>query len=260
MRKPIMRHLISHARNGVIGLGILVCAAMAWALVREPDLSQLSAMAVDRLRMHADDGQDAAALQSLLLAARQGNVEAMQAGASVLLHHPALDEAARGLPLAHAAAQQNNRSAQYLLGKAYFDGAPTRPPDLAQARNWFEKAAAQQHPKAAYLLGLMFKNGYGTAADPVAAAAWFEQAVELGNADAMFMLANAYFAGEGVDRNPREALRLYMKAAALEHPLAAQTIAYAFKDGGLGLPQSERQSQQLMLGVAHSLRHPRAAY
>ncbi|MBC7501575.1 MAG: sel1 repeat family protein [Herminiimonas sp.] len=253
-----MRNL--EQRVWMIAAVLLALAAGMWWALRDPDLSRLPPADIDRLRMHADHGKDASALKSLRLAASQGHAGAMQAAASVLLHHPQWDRDGDGLLLAQAAAQHGDSSAQYLLAKAYFDGAPSRQRDATLARQWFEKAAGQKHPQAAYLLGLIYKNGDGTAADPGQSAQWFERSAQLGNPDAMFMLANAHLAGEGVERNPREALRLYMTAAALEHPLAAQSIALAFKEGQLGLPQSERQSQQMMLGVAHSLRHPHSAF
>lgn len=239
---------------------VAIILAIAWLILDEPPLYRMTAEQVDRLRMAAQAGQDKLALDKLRRAARQDNTEAMLAAGSVLLRQTAPAAIEEGMQFAQAAAKRGDPGAQYLVGKAYFDGvsSPKKIPDLPKAKAWFEMAAERNHAPAIYQLGIMYKGGYGIARDSAIAAQWFEKAAELGNADAMFMLGNLYLNGEGVPLSPREALRMYMKAAALDHPLAAQSIAYAFKDGGLGLPRSERQSEQMMLGVAHMLRHAKA--
>lgn len=39
------------------------------------------------------------------------------------------------------------------------------PQDYAQARMWFEKAAAQNHADGQYYLGLLYDNGHGVPQD-----------------------------------------------------------------------------------------------
>ncbi len=236
---------------------ILTVAGIGY-ISREPDLSLLPAVQVDRLRMLAVAGQDAKALRQLRLAARQGNIDALRAAAEVLLSSKDATAIADGLHFAQEGGKRGDAESCFLVGKANFDGIATAThlPDFGRAQQWFDIAAERHHPKAAYFLGLMYKSGYGVNKDLARAAQWFEKSVKLGNADAMFMLGNAYYAGEGVVASQSQALRLYQAAAALEHPLAAQTLAYAFRDGALGLPQSERESNQMMMEVTHSLSHP----
>ena len=74
----------------------------------------------------------------------------------------------------------------------------------------------------------------------------------------MFQLGNTYASGEGVDIDSREAMRWYLRAAALDHPQAIQELANAFTRGDTLLPQSELQAANMRLAVEHALRHPKA--
>ena len=255
---------------------VLLCAAtaeiVAWgyrvnaAQGLDADAARLNTLAtlpdaqVDRLRMAAAGGRDAAALASLQQAARAGNVSAMRAAASLLLLSPQKIEQLQGVNWAQVAAQKGDSGAQYLLGKALFDGNAALPADRQQARVWFENAAQQKHPQAAYFLGLMHQNAYGVKADPAQAVQWFKQSADLGNPNAMFMLANAYVAGAGVPTDQARAVQLYQAAAEQEHPLAAQALAYALRDGTLGLKRDSQQSQEMMVEVEHALKHPRPVF
>ena len=223
-------------------------------------LATLPDAQVDRLRMAAADGRDAAALVSLQQAAQAGNLSAMRAAASVLLPSMQKTDARQGLNWAQLAAQKGDSGAQYLLGKALFYGNAALPADRHQARAFFENAAQQKHPQAAYFLGLMYQNAYGVPADPAQAAQWFRQSADLGNPNAMFMLANAYAAGAGVPTDQARAVQLYQGAAEQEHPLAAQALAYALRDGSLGLKRNSKESQEMMVEVEHALKHPRPVF
>lgn len=243
-------------------VSVCVLAAGIWATEhRGPAASKepaaLQAAEVDRLRMKAAGASDASALEQLQQAARHGNVDAMRAAASVMIAGKDKSSVERGLQWALRAAQQGDRGAQYLLGKTLFEGSAWRLPERENARAWLEKSAVQQHSQAAYLLGLIYKNGYGIGIDEGAAVRWFERAADLGNPDAMFMLGNAYLAGEGVALDQAHAVRLYRAAAELEHPLASQMLGYALRDGTLGLARDSRQSQEMMVEVEHALKHPR---
>jgi TPR repeat protein len=57
----------------------------------------------------------------------------------------------------------------------YLDGNLV-PPDFAQAKIYLEKSAYQGNPRAAMLLGQMYRVGIGMTADPGAAYAWSEVA------------------------------------------------------------------------------------
>jgi S1-C subfamily serine protease len=63
------------------------------------------------------------------------------------------------------------------------------------------------------LLGLLYSEGKGVKADPIAAARWFRLAAEQGNPVAAYNLARAYLSGEGVAKDPNEAEK-WLRAAA----------------------------------------------
>jgi uncharacterized protein len=230
------------------------------ALYRHVQADNLDDASIDRLRIMASTGQDSAALAQLQTLAQQGQLSAMHAAASVLLQSPRPDQAQQGLSLAYAAAQRGDAAAQYLLGKTLFEAKVTAPTQRRDARSWLEKSAQQQNSKASYLLGLIYKNGYGITPDARVAVHWFEQGVRLGNPDAMFVLGNAYLEGYGVAADQAQGVKLLQQAAELEHPLASQALAYAYRDGTLGLPRDQRQSEQMMMEVEHALRHPRSVF
>lgn len=54
-----------------------------------------------------------------------------------------------------ALAEQGDANAQNQLGMMFSDGI-SRPSDYAQAKQWWEKAAAQNHVNAIYHLGLLY--------------------------------------------------------------------------------------------------------
>ncbi|MDP9108315.1 MAG: sel1 repeat family protein [Pseudomonadota bacterium] len=237
---------------------LLLLLSMAIGVVvlcRQP-AAVFSPLDIDRLRMRAA-AHDVRALGQLELAAGRDDLLAQRALASVLLAAPQADLAAVGLRWARVAAQRGDAAAQYLLGKALFERNAKESTDRAIARVWLLRAADQQHPQAAYLLGLIYKEGYAVAVDRSQAAGWFMRAAALGNADAMFMLGNAYLEGDGVPRDQNKALALWRQAAELEQPLAAQMLSYALRDGALGLQRDLPQSEQMMVEVEHALHHPR---
>ena len=58
------------------------------------------------------------------------------------------------------------------------------PRDYVQARQWYEKAAAQGHTYAQYDLGVLYEYGKGAPQDYVQAYKWYDLAGTNGNKDA----------------------------------------------------------------------------
>ncbi|KVN36145.1 hypothetical protein WJ63_02235 [Burkholderia pyrrocinia] len=148
------------------------------------------------------------------------------------------------------------RRAQFALGKALLLGSGGQPKDYARARALLGEAAGHGDPAAAYYLGLIYRSGYGTAADPAQAARWFEQASRADIPAADFMLANAYRDGSGVPRDESRALALYRRAAEHELPEAVQTLAMAYRNGELGLKPDADEFHAQWIETAHALKHP----
>lgn len=254
---------ISMRRYGFLTALVLVLTVSACALNADK-VETLDVAQVDSLRMQADAGRDDTAMAQLQRAAKASNVHAQRALGSALVNRatPSADKALAndGLRWLGTAAQAGDADAQLLLGKIYLNGSIAVSTDKTQARAWFVRAAqAINNRNAAYYLGVMDRSGYGGPVDHAASVRWLQIAADAGLPDAMFLLGNAYTAGEGVPQDRRSAMHWYMQAAALEHPLALQEVAYAFQDGGRGLPRSEYQSSQMMRGVDHALRHAKAA-
>jgi uncharacterized protein len=82
---------------------------------------------------------------------------------------------------------------------------------LAEAKRWFEKAAAAGEPSAMFRLGLLYGNGNGVKQDYAEAKRWFEKAAAAGFDTAMIELGDLYRDGLGVTKT--DARTWYQKAA-----------------------------------------------
>ena len=56
--------------------------------------------------------------------------------------------------------------------------------DYSKAREWYEKAAKQEHAGAQYNLGIMYKNGQGVEQSDSNAIRWYAKAAAQGDEDA----------------------------------------------------------------------------
>ncbi|MBR8348912.1 tetratricopeptide repeat protein [Burkholderia ambifaria] len=202
------------------------------------------------------------ALAQLRTLARRGSGDAQAALGIALVdaREPGLRDEGRGwLETAAADGKTDSpaaRRAQLALGKALLLGSGDIPKDYARARALLGEAAGQGDPAAAYYLGLIYRSGYGTAADPAQAAHWFELASRADIPAADFMLANAYRDGSGVPRDEARALALYRRAAEHELPEAVQTLAMAYRNGELGLKPDADEFHAQWIETAHALKHP----
>lgn len=103
---------------------------------------------------------------------RRGNIEAMR-----LLGY--LYQNGKGCPfnltkaihLYQKAAKTGDVEAQYMLGEIFLEDKKK----LAQAKEWFEKAAAQDYELAKKRLGDIYANGWGVDKDEATAGYWYSQ-------------------------------------------------------------------------------------
>lgn len=121
------------------------------------------------------------------------------------------------LPLAQA----GDAAAQYGLGLLYAFGGDDLPQDYGAARQWFEKAAAQQHGGAQYHLGLLYLDGQGVMRDDHKAWQWFERAARQDDARAQSYLGWMYDNGYGAPRDFATA-RHWLERAAAQGDIDAQ--------------------------------------
>lgn len=96
--------------------------------------------------------------------------------------------------------RQGNLKAAHELGMSYLEGRGVAA-DPAQAREWFEEAAAKRFYRDRYKLGYaasqfqlghLFDAGIGVPRDTERAAAWYRRAAEQGHAEAQLALARIY--------------------------------------------------------------------
>ena len=121
-------------------------------------------------------------------------------------------------PMAYEAwlrlAEQGDVDAMYNLGVLVEDDEP------AEARRWYERAAAHDHTGAMFKLGVLVEYD-----EPAEARRWYERAAAHDHAGAMFKL--------GVlveDDDPAEARRWYERAAAHDHTDAMYNLGVLLED------------------------------
>jgi TPR repeat protein len=142
----------------------------------------------------------------------------------------------RQLPEAIAAfrkaADKGSSSAMVELGVAYATGSGV-PPDEAQARKLFERAAEAGNPRGVSNLAAL--SGGSVPSDPVRARALLAKGAET-NAEAQYQLGLMIAEGIGGAKDDVAARALFDKAAAQNHPGALERIG-AFTQAGRGGPQ-----------------------
>lgn len=99
--------------------------------------------------------------------------------------------------------------AQFNMGQAYKLGRGV-PADLAQAEEWYRKAALQGHPQAEENYGLtLFENN-----KRMQAAEWLQKAASRGEPRSQYVLGTMYFNGDGVEKDWVRAYALTVRASA----------------------------------------------
>lgn len=123
--------------------------------------------------------------------------------------------------------------AQFNMGQAYKFGRGV-PADLAQAEEWYRKAALQGHPQAEENYGLaLFENG-----KRLQAAEWLEKAAARGAPRAQYVLGTMLFNGDAVNKDWVRAYALIVRAAAQGLPQASTSQAQM--DGYISLADRQK--------------------
>jgi uncharacterized protein len=119
-------------------------------------------------------------------------------------------------------AEQGDREAQYRLADKHYQ----------EAVKWYEKAAAQGHPKAQFCMGILHRDGTGgVPRSKEKALEWFLKAAEQGYSKAQMSLAGMYYKGQGAEKNLREAIKWFLKAAEQGNPQAQYTLGMMYQKG-----------------------------
>jgi TPR repeat protein len=200
-------------------------------------------------------------------------------------------QTAEGLAKVKSGAAEGNADYCYLKGTMLADGLVLEKND-AEARQCFLQAAEKGHPYAMIRLAHLLCHDKGGAREPQRAFEWLSKAVETGNAharywlgmayeagefadagipqnnalagshyqrgsdlndtDCQFALSRLYFNGTGVPQDMTIAVSLAEKAAAQDHALAQETLAWACFTGAKGLPVNKKRAEELCRRAARN--------
>ncbi|MBV8549910.1 MAG: toll/interleukin-1 receptor domain-containing protein [Acidobacteriaceae bacterium] len=141
-----------------------------------------------------------------------------------------------------SAAAAGNAQAMNNLGWLYQKGHGVKQ-DYAQARRWYEEAVAGGNATAMNNLGMLYQNGYGVKQDYAQARQWYEKAVAGGNAMAMNNLGALYHNGHGVKEDYAQARQWYEKAVARGNAEAMNNLGWLYQNGH-GVKQDYAQARQ----------------
>jgi cell division septation protein DedD len=149
------------------------------------------------------------------------------------------------------AAINGDRDAQFNIGQAYKLGRGV-PQDLAQAEDWYRKAAIQGHEKAEDNYGLvLFQSGKRSDALP-----WIEKSAARGEPRAQYILGTALFNGDGMSKDWVRAYALMTRASAAGLAPASTSLAQMDKY----VPMEQRQKGLKLAGeLETAARRPQIA-
>ena len=159
-------------------------------LKRSPKGSTEYKLAVELMKTAADGGNGQAQFNyaQLILTRRPGSVGQSEA-----------------LEYFKAAAQNDIADAQYALSQYYLAGTGNVIVDVDEARQWLEKAAAQNFDTAQFELGNMMLSGIGGPRDFNGGFGLIKGAAIAGNVKAQIAVAKLYWGGIGVEPSSVEA-------------------------------------------------------
>jgi hypothetical protein len=142
-----------------------------------------------------------------------------------------LDESpARAAQAILIAAREGVVEAQALLGQILLDGQGIAQ-DQPLALRWFDIAAQRGHLMARNMLGRCHEHGWGCAANASRAARHYQVAAEAGLDWAMYNHANLLATGRGVVEDQLQAFNLYRRAAELGHAKSMNLLGRYLEEG-----------------------------
>lgn len=135
------------------------------------------------------------------------------------------------LPLIRSAAEGGHAQAQFTLGSMYAFGQGGLTQSRDEARAWYERAAAQNHPVALYNLGLYYDKGLGVTQDRTRALDYYKRGAAAGDAKAAYNAGEMLFRGEGVPADPTTGIA-YMEQSARQNTAKAQlSLGFIYETG-----------------------------
>jgi hypothetical protein len=101
----------------------------------------------------------------------------------------------------------------YSAGHSFMDDLDGKQQDYGRAREMFRNAANLGHGGACFMLGIMYREGFGGEKDLEEARRCFQKAAHLGDTGGQMLLGDMYRDGLGVKQDIPTALSWYRKAA-----------------------------------------------
>ena len=135
--------------------------------------------------------------------------------------------------LMRSAAEAGSGDAQAAMGQAAEDEAAARPgtPDFSEARGWFEKAAAQEHPGGLMAMMRFSDRGLDGSPDLVKGAEYCRRAARAGSVVAMNEMAVRYQKGLGLGQDNVAAIGWFTLAAQHGLPAALVNLGNCYETG-----------------------------
>lgn len=132
--------------------------------------------------------------------------------------------------LIHAAAEEGYAPAQVACGRLAEAGGEDKG-DMAEARSWYEKAAAQEDPDALLTLARFHDNGIAGPRDPVKGFAACRRAATVGSLVAMNEMGVRYQKGQGVEADNIAAIGWFTVAAQRGLPASLVNLGNCYEIG-----------------------------
>lgn len=174
---------------------------------------------------------------------------------AVLVPEPAFAEA-DDFSVLQSRASSGDITAQLDLGSQFANGTGVEQ-NFAEAKKWWEKAAAQGNAQAQYNLGYMYEKGAGVPLDLKKSRFWWDKAAAQGHLPAIFNLGMLYIRGEGgIQGNYEEAVRYFQLGALQNHPQSQFNLGVMY-DKGMGIAQ-DRVVGYAWIKLAALQNHPQA--
>lgn len=152
----------------------------------------------------------------------------------------------RDVPLAlHWLSQAASASkAQFMFDYASVLETPEGGAALAEAAEYYRRAAAAGHIEASVSLAVLYQHGTGVPQDLDQARVLYEAAAQVAHPRALNNLGLLYVRGDGVAQNYDHAARLFAKAAELGLSIAMTNLGVMYENG-FGVPLDEEKAAAL---------------
>lgn len=144
-----------------------------------------------------------------------------------------------------ALAHAGNPRAQFLYGMLFYQGFGV-PHDFKIAFEWLKKSAMQNYPESQSTLGFMFLHGEGVEVDKEEAFKWMKKAADQDNKFGLVRLGEMYLNGWGVKKDLEKAIFYFKHAASKGEAEGVIQLALMYLKG-IGVKEDKEKAHELLL-------------